>query len=138
MCCIGAAFFVGCLAQRHRFNQRTDSSPTSQIMDANQLEALKNKKAGVKGDKKGMEDIMDSLYEEYVANKDLDDWENVRGPRTEEPETIQINNDNRAAKINKRTEENVEEFSVDDYAKINTADISFDLGLDEDDSDVNA
>ena len=100
------------------------------------MKALNNKKAGVKGDKKGMEDIMDSLYEEYVANKDLDDWENVRGPRTEEPETIQINNDNRAAKINKRTEENVEEFSVDDYAKINTADISFDLGLDEDDSDV--
>jgi hypothetical protein len=35
-------------------------------------------KEGVKKDKKGLDDVMEELYEKHIANRDLNDWENIR------------------------------------------------------------
>jgi len=134
-----AVWFVGCMTlvfataaitQNHRYKSSSDHTGHSSVMSADELESLKNMKAGVTGDKKGLDDIMEELYDKHVANKNLDDWDNIRTPRPEEPDTYEANQAKRAASINRRSDLEAKEFTSEDYGKIEETDISFDLGVD--------
>lgn len=101
------------------------------------FQSLKNmKEGGVKEDKKGLDSVMEELYDKHVASKDLDDWENIRTPRAEEPETLDANQAKRAAILNRRSEKEAKAFTTEDYGKIEESDISFDFGLDNDKDNV--
>lgn len=84
-----------------------------------------------KKDSKGIEDIMTDLYQEHVAGKEFEDWDNVRAPRILEPETIDDHDVYRAAKINQRSNENAVKFVTEDYGNIDEEDITFDHTLEE-------
>jgi len=128
--CMSLVFFTASTAQKHRYKSSSEHTGHSSVMDADQLESLKNKKKGVTGDKKGLDDIMDELYDQHVASKDLDDWENIRTPRPDEPETYEANQAKRAAVINRRSDLEAKEFTSGDYGKIEEKDISLDFNVD--------
>ena len=97
------------------------------------FQSLKSlKEGGVKEDKKGLDLVMEDLYDKHVAGKEFDDWENIRTPRTEEPETLAANQAKRAAMLNRRSEKEAKKFTSEDYGKIEESDISLDFGVDND------
>ena len=132
-CIMIAVCLVAMTAQKHKYTYSSSQSRgTFEMLDVDQLETIQQRRGKkIKGDKKGIEGIMDDLYAEHVASKDLDDWENVRAPRTVEPDTYELNAINKAAKLNKKSDEKAEKFVAEDYGKISENDISFDLELEE-------
>ena len=97
------------------------------------FQSLKSlKEGGVKEDKKGLDLVMEDLYDKHVVGKEFDDWENIRTPRTEEPETLAANQAKRAAMLNRRSEKEAKKFTSEDYGKIEESDISLDFGVDND------
>lgn len=73
---------AGCIGQQQIFKMRDWRSGQSIMMTSSQM-----KNFGVDTKQKSADQIMESLYSE-MAKTDLDDWDNVRHPRKEEPETI--------------------------------------------------
>lgn len=132
MCMMVAVFSATLMAQRHKYTYWGSDSSSPQIMDIDQLEKFQNKMKGEKKkDSKGIEDIMTDLYQEHVAGKEFEDWDNVRAPRILEPETIDDHDVYRAAKINQRSNENAVKFVTEDYGNIDEEDITFDHTLEE-------
>lgn len=125
-------FLTSAITQSYRYRSSSDHTGRSSVLDADQLESLKDMKGGAKKDKKGLDDVMEELYEKHIANRDLNDWENIRTPRPEEPETYDVNMAKKAALINKRSDMEAKEFSSEDYGKIEEADISLDFDMDAD------
>ena len=87
-------------------------------------------------DTKGLDEVMEELYEKHVANKDLDDWDNIRTPRPEEPETVEANQAKRAEMLNRRSDEEAREFTSEDYGKIEEVDISLDFSVDSEEENI--
>lgn len=129
--CMCLVFLTAAISQKHKYKDSSYFTGHASLMDVDQLESLKNTKKGGKEDKKGLDDIIDELYDKHIANKDLNDWENIRTPRPEEPDTVEANQDKRAAMINKKTDEEAKEFTSGDFGKIEETDISLDFDDEE-------
>lgn len=77
-------FTAGSLGQQQIYKMRDYRAGQSIMMTSSQMKHFGN----LDTKQKNAEEIMESLYNETIAGKDLDDWDNVRHPRKEEPDTI--------------------------------------------------
>lgn len=139
---LSAVLITAMNAQKHRYQFSNENMGTSKVMSSGELAAMKSNKGsrlklgGVKKSdvKPGIDGMMEDLYSEKVAGRQFEDWENIRNPRSEEPETIEAHEMKKIALFSQKPELETSEFTSEDYGKIEEADIMLDFQMqDEED-----
>lgn len=116
---LSAVLITAMNAQKHRYQFSNENMGTSKVMTSGELAALKSNTrssmqlGGVKkkSEGKGIDGVMDDLYTDKVAGRQFEDWENIRNPRSEEPETIEAHEMKKIALFSQKPELQTSEFT---------------------------
>lgn len=125
-----ASFQIIKTVQEYKFFGQTMSQPQKRSMNVDELEKMKQRGKKV-DDRKGMDSVMNQLYEDKVASKDFQEWDNIRFPRKSEPETIIAHHSRKIEKQAQKIEAADSEFELSDYVKMDEKDFQFDFENDE-------